>query len=177
MNDKISRILITEEKIKEIIKNLAGRINEDYEGKEIILMIILKGSIIFAADLMRELSVNVVIDCMQVSSYGSSTAGGELKIIKDSQTDLNGKDVIVVEDIIDSGRTLDMLVKLLIKRGARVEICTLLSKPARREAEVDVKYIGMEIPDEFVVGYGLDYDERFRNIPYVGILKREVYEN
>ena len=108
-------------------------------------------------------------------AYGSSSVSGELKILKDGQIDVNGKNVIIAEDIIDSGNTLSALVKLLKKRGANVEICTLLSKPARRETQVDVKYEGFEIPDEFVVGYGMDYDERFRNLPYIGILKREVY--
>ncbi len=148
---------------------------KDYAGKDIVLMIILKGSVVFSADLMRYLNVNVSLDFMQVSSYGSSSVSGELKILKDGQIDVNGKNVIIAEDIIDSGNTLSALVKLLKKRGANVEICTLLSKPARRETQVDVKYEGFEIPDEFVVGYGMDYDERFRNLPYIGILKREVY--
>ena len=124
---------------------------------------------------MRYLNINVSLDFMQVSSYGSSSVSGELKILKDGQIDVNGKNVIIAEDIIDSGNTLSALVKLLKKRGANVEICTLLSKPARRETQDDVKYEGFEIPDEFVVCYGMDYDERFRNLPYIGILKREVY--
>ena len=163
MINEVQEILINESEIQEKVKYLAEQINKDYAGKDIVLMIILKGSVVFSADFM------------QVSSYGSSSVSGELKILKDGQIDVNGKNVIIAEDIIDSGNTLSALVKLLKKRGANVEICTLLSKPARRETRVDVKYEGFEIPDEFVVGYGMDYDERFRNLPYIGILKREVY--
>lgn len=175
MINEVQEILINESEIQEKVKYLAEQINKDYAGKDIVLMIILKGSVIFSADLMRYLNVNVSLDFMQVSSYGSSSVSGELKILKDGQIDVNGKNVIIAEDIIDSGNTLSALVKLLKKRGANVEICTLLSKPVRRETQVDVKYEGFEIPDEFVVGYGMDYDERFRNLPYIGILKREVY--
>ncbi len=175
MINEVQEILINESEIQEKVKYLAEQINKDYAGKDIVLMIILKGSVVFSADLMRYLNVNVSLDFMQVSSYGSSSVSGELKILKDGQIDVNGKNVIIAEDIIDSGNTLSALVKLLKKRGANVEICTLLSKPARRETHVDVKYEGFEIPDEFVVGYGMDYDERFRNLPYIGILKREVY--
>ena len=156
MINEVQEILINESEIQEKVKYLAEQINKDYAGKDIVLMIILKGSVVFSADLMRYLNINVSLDFMQVSSYGSSSVSGELKILKD-------------------GQTLSALVKLLKKRGANVEICTLLSKPARRETQVDVKYEGFEIPDEFVVGYGMDYDERFRNLPYIGILKREVY--
>lgn len=175
MINEVQEILINESEIQEKVKYLAEQINKDYAGKDIVLMIILKGSVVFSADLMRYLNVNVSLDFMQVSSYGSSSVSGELKILKDGQIDVNGKNVIIAEDIIDSGNTLSALVKLLKKRGANVEICTLLSKPARRGTQVDVKYEGFEIPDEFVVGYGMDYDERFRNLPYIGILKREVY--
>lgn len=175
MINEVQEILINESEIQEKVKYLAEQINKDYAGKDIVLMIILKGSVVFSADLMRYLNVNVSLDFMQVSSYGSSSVSGELKILKDGQIDVNGKNVIIAEDIIDSGNTLSALVKLLKKRGANVEICTLLLKPARRETQVDVKYEGFEIPDEFVVGYGMDYDERFRNLPYIGILKREVY--
>lgn len=175
MINEVQEILINESEIQEKVKYLAEQINKDYAGKDIVLMIILKGSVVFSADLMRYLNVNVSLDFMQVSSYGSSSVSGELKILKDGQIDVNGKNVIIAEDIIDSGNTLSALVKLLKKRGANVEICTLLSKSARRETQVDVKYEGFEIPDEFVVGYGMDYDERFRNLPYIGILKREVY--
>lgn len=176
MIDEVKEILIGEEKINSMVKSLADRINADYAGKSVVLLTILKGSVIFSADLMRYLTVDVHLEFMQVSSYGSSSvSSGNIKILKDVQLDLKGRNVIIVEDIIDSGNTLKALAELLKKRGADVEICTLLSKPARREAYVDVKYTGTEIPDEFVVGYGMDYDERFRNLPYIGILKKEIY--
>lgn len=175
MIKEVEKILIEEKEIKERVKELAEQINTDYAGKDVVLMIILKGSVIFAADLMRHLNLNVSLDFMQVSSYGSSTVSGELKILKDGQIDVNGKNVIIAEDIIDSGNTLNALAELLRERGANVEICTLLSKPARRETEVNVKYEGFEIPDEFVVGYGMDYDEKYRHLPYIGVLKKEVY--
>lgn len=132
MINEVQEILINESEIQEKVKYLAEQINKDYAGKDIVLMIILKGSVVFSADLMRYLNVNVSLDFMQVSSYGSSSVSGELKILKDGQIDVNGKNVIIAEDIIDSGNTLSALVKLLKKRGANVEICTLLSKPARR---------------------------------------------
>ena len=175
MNKDLQAILVSEDKIRETVSALAKRINADYKDKTLILMIILKGSAVFATDLMRLLDTNIILDFMQVSSYGAGTVSGELIIKKDCENDVNGRDVLIVEDIIDSGNTLAALRTLLEKRGANVEICTLLSKPSRRETEVDAKYIGMEIPDEFVVGYGLDYAEMYRNLPYVGILKREVY--
>ncbi|MCH5209904.1 MAG: hypoxanthine phosphoribosyltransferase [Oscillospiraceae bacterium] len=178
MIDAVKEILIDEETIRKTVNDLAKRINEDYKGKNLVLLIILKGSSVFASDLARKLNMDVTLEFMQVSSYGSgSVSSGEIKILKDAQIDLNGRDVLIAEDIIDSGNTLNALVKLLQKRGANVEICTLLSKPSRREVQVDVKYTGIEIPDEFVVGYGLDYAEKFRQLPYIGILKREVYTN
>lgn len=176
MINAVQEILVSEEEIQRTVKSLADRINEDYKGKSIILLIILKGSIIFAADLMRHLDCDAAIDFMQVSSYGSSSvSSGRLNILKDLQSDIKGKNIIIAEDIIDTGNTLKMLTDMLHSRGANVEICALLSKPSRRETDVDVKYVGIEIPDEFVIGYGMDYDERFRNLPYIGILKREVY--
>lgn len=171
----IEKILITKNEIDKKVKLLGERISNDYAGREIVLLIILKGSIAFAADLMREITADVSLDFMQISSYGSSTVSGELKILKDAQSELGGKDVIIVEDIIDSGKTLKLLTNLLSERGAKTRICALLSKPARREVDIDVQYLGFEIEDEFVVGYGLDYDERFRNLPYIGVLKKEVY--
>lgn len=176
MIEEVQEILVDEETINKTVKLLAERINADYAGKSVVLLIILKGSVVFAADLMRCITVDAQLEFMQVSSYGSETvSSGKIKILKDTQIDLNGRDVIVVEDIIDSGNTLAALKELLEKRGANVEICTLISKPARRETEVSIKYMGIEIPDEFVVGYGMDYDECFRNLPYIGILKKEVY--
>ena len=176
MNKDLQEILITEDKIRETVGALAKRINADYAGKQLILMIILKGSAVFSTDLMRMLDIDIMIDFMQVSSYGAGSVSGELVIKKDCENDVNGKNVLIIEDIIDSGNTLAALRSVLEERGANVEICSFLSKPDRRETEVSAKYIGMEIPDEFVVGYGLDYAEMYRNLPYVGILKREVYE-
>lgn len=177
MHKDLQEILVSEEEIREKVKEIAARINEDYKGKELLLIIILKGSIIFATDLMRYLDGDILIDCMQVSSYGaSSVSSGNIQIKKDLGIDVYGKNVLIIEDIIDSGHTLQVLKSMLKKRGANVEIAAFLSKPSRREVEVDVKYLGAEIPDEFVVGYGLDYAEHYRNLPYIGILKREVYE-
>ena len=176
MLKEIKSVFVSEEKIAEIVEGLAERINADYAGKNIVLLVILKGSVVFASDLMRKLDVDVTLEFMQVSSYGKgSVSSGEIKITKDVQIDLNGRNVIIAEDIIDSGNTLKALIELLKKRGANVEVCTLLSKPSRREVDVDVKYVGMEIPNEFVVGYGMDHAEKFRHLPYVGILKEEVY--
>lgn len=175
MQKEIEKVMITEKEIKERVRALGEKISSDYKGKEIVLLIVLKGSIAFAADLMRVITLDVRLDFMQVSSYGSETVSGDLKILKDTQLDLKGKNVIIAEDIIDSGKTLKLLTNLLRERGVNAEVCALLSKPARRKTEVDVKYLGFEIEDEFVVGYGLDYNERFRNLPYIGVLKKEVY--
>lgn len=177
IHNDIKSVLISEEEIKEMIRDLGARISEDYKGKEILFVVILKGSLVFAADLMRHITVPVKLDFMQASSYGSGTvSSGLINIKKDLDNDAGGKHILIIEDIIDSGNTLAKLKKLLLDRNpASVKICTLLSKPSRREIDVEVEYIGKEIPDEFVVGYGLDFDERYRNLPYIGILKPEVY--
>lgn len=179
IHDDIKSVLISEEEIRKTVLNLGEQINKDYEGKEIIFAVILKGSLVFAADLMRCLTMPVKLDFMQASSYGDSTeSSGFIKIKKDLENNVSGKHVLIIEDIIDSGNTLSKLKKLLLEREpASVKICTLLSKPSRREIDVDVEYIGKEIPDEFVVGYGLDFNEKYRNLPYVGILKPKVYAN
>ena len=174
----ISKILIEEKQINEKVKELAKRISDDYRGKENVpcLIGLLKGSFIFIADLSRYIDIPIEIDFMIVSSYGNNKIGSEIKILKDIDVQLTGRDVIIVEDIIDTGITLSHLVPLLKKRGANsVKLATLLSKPARRQADVPVDYNGFEIPDAFVVGYGLDYDGRYRNLPYIGILKEEIY--
>lgn len=178
MQKDIKSVLVSEEQLKECVKSIAEKINKDYEGEEVILLIILKGSLVFAADLMRELTMPVKLDFMQASSYGLGTEStGVINIKKDMENNAENKNIIIVEDIIDSGKTLSYLQKILLERKAKsVNICSLLSKPSRRQVEVDAKYIGMEIPDEFVVGYGLDYAEMYRNLPYIGILKSEVYE-
>lgn len=179
IHNDIKSILISEEEIQELVNELGERINKDYEGKEIIFAVILKGSLVFAADLMRCLTMPVKLDFMQASSYGeSAVSSGIINIKKDLDNVISGKHVLIIEDIIDSGNTLAKLKQVLLERDpASVKICTLLSKPSRREMDVEVEYIGKDIPDEFVVGYGLDFNERYRNLPYIGILKPQVYAN
>ena len=174
----IKEVLLSEEKILNKVKELAGRISEDYKGKDLLVVGILKGSVIVASDLIKNITIPCAIDFMAVSSYGSSTeTSGVVRILKDLDHGIEGKDIIIVEDIIDSGVTLDYLLKYLKARKANsIEVVTLLSKPARRKVEIDVKYCGFEVPDEFLVGYGLDYANRYRNLPFVGILKRSVYQ-
>ncbi len=177
--DMIERQLITAEALQEKVRELAARINKDYaEEEDIILITLLKGGAIFAVDLMHHLTVPVEIDFMSVSSYGSSTkTSGVVKVIKDLDVDITGRNVLLVEDIIDSGLTLSYVRALLLERKPKdLKICTILDKPSRRKTNVPVEYVGFEIPDEFVIGYGLDYAQKFRNLPYIGILKREVYE-
>ena len=177
MHNDIQAIMFTKQEIDQMVYSIAHNINNDYAGEEVVAIIIMKGSLMFAADLIRALTMNVKIDFMQVSSYGGGTEStGSIKIKKDSDIDLNDKNVLIIEDIVDSGRTLALLRPTLEKRGAKsVKIATLLSKPDRRVVDVPVEYIGAEIPDEFVVGYGLDYDEKYRQMDYIGILKPEVY--
>ena len=172
MNDDIKTVLVSEEQLKAKVAELGARISKDYEGKNLVLVSILKGSVVFMADLMRAVTIPCNIDFMVVSSYGGSNTvtSGLVKIIKDLDGDLSGKDVLIVEDILDTGVTLSKLVPMLKMRNPNsVKICTILDKPSRRKAE------GFQVPDEFVVGYGLDYDEKYRNLPYVGVLKPEIY--
>ena len=180
MNKDVESILVSEEEISSIVKRIAGKITEDYKdrGTKLLLLGILKGSVVFMGDLMKKISVPLEIDCMRVSSYGAGTASsGNVNIIMDiMRSDLHDCDLLIVEDIIDSGRTLAYLTKYLLNKGAKsVKTCTLLDKPSRRVVEFTPDYVGLEIPDEFVVGYGLDYAEKYRALPYVGILKPEVY--
>ncbi len=177
IDNDIQRVLISADEVQEIVKKVAQQINEDYKGKEILFVVVLKGSIPFAGDLMKYINTHITMDCIHASSYGNSTvSSGDIIIKKDLCTDCKGKDVLLIEDIIDSGNTLLKLKKLMIERGcASVKICTLLSKPSRRTADVEGDYVGREIPDEFVVGYGLDYAEKYRNLPYIGVLKSEIY--
>ncbi len=177
LND-ISRVLITEEELKEKVRELAERINQDYKDKNPMFIVILKGSFVFAADLYKYITLENSIDFMVVSSYASSAvSSGEVKIIKDVAQSIENKDVIIIEDIVDTGHTLNNLVKLLKERNpASVEICSCVDKPERRVVPVDVKYRGFEVENEFIVGYGLDYAEKYRNLPFIGILKKEVYE-
>ena len=173
----ISKILLTEEEIHEIVKRLGRQISEDYKDKNLLLVSVLKGSVMFMADLMREIDIHCKIDFMAVSSYGSGTStSGSVKILKDLNIDLSGYDLLIVEDILDSGVTLSNLRDMLMTRKpASFKICTFIDKPERRKADVIADYVGAQIPDAFVVGYGLDYDEKYRNLPYLGILDPKVY--
>ncbi len=172
MEDNVS-VLISENQVNLRIKELAEQINKDYEGKSIHLICILKGSIFFSCDLAKRITLPLTFDFMSVSSYGNETvSSGRVKIVKDLDESIQGQHVLIVEDIIDSGRTLAYLMDLLSTRSPEsIEICTLLDKPDRRVTDVDVKYVGFEIPDKFVVGYGLDYQQLYRNLPYVGVIE------
>lgn len=174
----IKEVLCSEEQLRNKIKELGAAITRDYAGKKLLMVAVLKGSVMVMADLMRAVDLPLQIDFMNVSSYGAGTSTkGSVKILKDLDVDIKGMDVLIVEDILDSGVTLYNLMNLLRQRGpASIEICTLFSKPARRQVDVEAKYIGFEIPDAFIVGYGLDFAEKYRNLPYVGILKEEVYQ-
>lgn len=172
MAEKI-RVMISEDEVDAKIEELGRKISKDFAGQEVHLICILKGSVFFVCELAKRITVPVTIDFMQVSSYGAETkSSGVVRLSKDLDEPLQGKNVIIVEDIIDSGRTLNHLVNLLGQRHPKsMAICTLLDKPSRRVVEVEVKYTGFQIPDEFVVGYGLDYDQRYRNLPYIGIIE------
>ena len=161
------------EKVEVLISEDEIRINVDYKGKDLILICVLKGGVMFMCDLAKRLDLNVRLDFMSVSSYGAeTTSSGVVKIIKDLDDSIAGKDVLVVEDIIDSGNTLSYLLDILEKRGPKsIKLCTLLDKPSRREKDVTVDYVCFEIEDKFVVGYGLDYDQRYRNLPYIGVME------
>ena len=178
MHKDVDSILASEEKIRETVAKIGAEINRDLNGEPLLVIVILKGSTPFAMDLIRTLDMPVELDFMQVSSYGKSTGSdGFIKVKRDLDQDISGKNILIVEDIIDSGNTLYKLKTLLESRNANsVRICTMLDKPSRRVVDVKVDYTGIEIPDEFVVGYGLDYDEQYRNLPYIGVLKRSVYE-
>lgn len=178
MHKDCERIMLTEEQLKARVTEVAKQVDRDYQGKRPLVVGILKGSIIFYSDFIRCLTVPVELDFMAVSSYGSGTqSSGQLKIKKDLDKDIKGRDVIIVEDIIDSGFTLSNLKRTLVARGANtVKIVTLLDKFARRTVAIEPDYNCFQIEDEFVVGYGLDYDEHYRSLPYIGILKRSVYE-
>lgn len=167
------RVLLSEEEVDARIKEIGQQISKDYEGKQVHLVCVLKGGSFFMCELAKRITVPVSLDFMSVSSYGSDTkSSGVVKIVKDLDESVKDKDVLVVEDIVDSGRTLSYLMELLRDRGPRsLHLCTLLDKPERRVVDVNVDYTGFSIPDEFVVGYGLDYDQRYRNLPYIGIVE------
>ncbi|MDD6021855.1 MAG: hypoxanthine phosphoribosyltransferase [Acutalibacteraceae bacterium] len=177
LND-IEKILYSEEELKAICKRLGEQISEDYKDKNLLLVSVLKGSVVFMGDLMRSITIPCRIDFMAVSSYGSGTQStGRVKIKKDLDIDISGYDLLIVEDILDSGVTLDNLRRMLMLRNPRsIKICTLLDKPERRKADIKADYLGTVVPDEFVVGYGLDYDEKYRNLPFIGVLKRSIYD-
>ena len=174
----IDHILFSEEQLKARVREIAGQIERDFAGKEPMLISVLRGSFIFMADLMRSITLPCTVDFMAVSSYGAgTTSSGQVKITKDLSESIEGRDIIVVEDILDSGNTLSYLLQILQARHpASMKLCTLLDKPDRRIKPVHVDYSGFSIPDEFVVGYGLDFAEKYRNLPYIGVLKPCVYE-
>ena len=177
VGDDLVKVLFTEEQIHTRLKELAAQIEQDYEGKDLLIVDILKGAVMVMADLARSFGRHVEMDWMAVSSYGSGTkSSGVVRILKDLDTDLIGRHVLIVEDIVDSGLTLSWLLSNLRSRGpASVEVATLLRKPEAAKVEVDVKYVGFDIPPAFVVGYGLDYAEKYRNLPFVGTLAPHVY--
>lgn len=172
----VESILIDEEALASRIRELGAEIAADYRGRDLLLVGVLKGAIFFIADLMRELDLPCEVDFMAISSYGSATdSSGVVRILKDLDLSIEGRNVLVVEDIVDSGLTLSYLVRTLrARQPASLEVCALLTKPARRTTHVDVRYIGFEIPQRFVIGYGLDFAERYRNLPYVGVLRDEI---
>lgn len=179
MHKDLCKILITGEEISKRIKEVADEITKDYAGEEVLVVGILRGAVVFYAELVKQIDLDLRFDFMSVSSYGSgTTSSGEVKIVKDISQPIEGLNVIIVEDIIDTGNTLKNLKKLLLTRNPKsLKICSLLDKPSRRKVELEGDYIGFTVPDEFVVGYGLDYQEKYRNLPDVGVLKPEIYQN
>lgn len=177
MNKDIKKILIEEEELQAKVAELGTLITRDYKGKNLLIICVLKGAVIFTSDLIRKIDLPLDIDFMAISSYGANTkSSGVVRILKDLDMSIEGKDVLIVEDIIDSGLTLAYLVENLKSRGPEsVEICTILDKKERRTIDLDIKYTGFVVPDEFVVGYGLDYAEKYRNLPYIAVLKEEIY--
>jgi hypoxanthine phosphoribosyltransferase len=177
MGKDLAEVLITEDEIKAKLAELADQIDRDYSGRDLLIVGVLKGAVMVMADLARALHTPVVMDWMAVSSYGMGTkSSGVVRILKDLDTDIAGRDVLIVEDIIDSGLTLSWLIgNLGSRRPASLSVCTLLRKPDAAKVEIDVKYVGFDIPNEFVVGYGLDYAEKYRNLPFVGTLAPHVY--
>jgi len=177
MHPDIKEILFSEEELQKRVRALGEEISRDYAGKEIVCIGVLKGCFVFMADIVRVMDVKCDIDFMAVSSYGSGTVTtGAVKIGKDISANIEGRDVLLIEDILDSGVTLSYLREFLMQRKPKsIKICTLFDKPARRKADIKADYVGLICPDEFIVGYGLDYDEKYRNLPYIGVLKPEIY--
>ena len=172
MAERIS-VLISEEEVREKIREIADRINSDYAGKELHIICILKGGVFFSCELAKMLTMPVSMDFMQVSSYGNATStSGIVRIVKDLDDSMEGKEVLIVEDIIDSGKTLHYLIPVLKQRNPKsIRLCALLNKPDRREADVTIDYLGFELPDEFVVGFGLDFAQKYRNLPFIGVVE------
>ena len=178
MKNDIEKILVTKEQIAKRVKELADEINRDFKDEELILVGILRGSCFFMCDLARELEQSVYLEFMSVSSYSGTQSSGEVRINKDISRPLEGKNVIIVEDIIDTGYTLSYLKRILLERRPKsLKICSLLDKPSRRKTDLKGDYVGFTVPDEFVVGYGLDYNQKYRNFPEIGVLKPEIYAN
>ena len=176
MDKDFCKILVSEEEAKEICKRLGEQISKDYAGKKLYLVSVLKGAVVFMADLMRNITCDCEIDFMAVSSYSGTKTTGVVKFKKDLDIDPDGKDILIVEDILDSGITLSYLKNVLLQRNANsIKVCAFLDKPANHRADITADYVGIVIPDEFVVGYGLDYDEKYRNLPFVAVLAPEVY--
>ncbi len=178
MNKDIKKILIEEKILQAKVAELGAKVTEDYRGKDLLIVCVLKGAVIFTSDLIRKIDLPLDIDFMAISSYGANTkSSGVVRILKDLDMSIEGKHVLIVEDIIDSGLTLAYMIENLKSRGpASVEICTILDKKERRTIDLEIKYTGFVVPDEFVVGYGLDYAEKYRNLPYIAVLKEEVYQ-
>lgn len=174
----IAKVLLTEKQIKDRTDELAIQINRDYAGKDLLVVCILRGAVIFMADLFKKLTVNAEMDFLAVSSYGNgTTSSGEVKVVKDLATPIENKHILVIEDIIDTGVTLSYILDMLgARKPASVKLCALLDKPSRRTVNLKGNYVGFEIPNEFVVGYGLDFDEKYRNLPDICVLAAEVYE-
>lgn len=178
MNKDIEKIIVSEEELGAMARRLGEQITKDYEGKKLLAIAVLKGSVYFFADLTRYINLPCQLDFIQASSYGAgTTSSGNIKIVKDTLDDLTGFDVLLVEDILDTGNTLKFVIDMLEKRNPNsLAVVTLLDKAERRVADVHAKYVGCDVPNEFVVGYGLDYNQEYRNLPYIGVLKREIYE-
>ena len=176
MMDGIAKVLVSEEEIREICARLGAQISKDYEGKKLLLVSVLKGAVVFMADIMRNITCDCEIDFMAVSSYSGTKTTGVVKFKKDLDINPEDCDILLVEDILDSGITLSYLKDVLLQRNAKsIKVCAFLDKPANRQADIQADYVGKVIPDEFVVGYGLDYNEKYRNLPFVGVLSPEVY--
>jgi len=177
MYEDVSEVLLTEEQIQQRVRELAEQISADYRGKDLLLVCILKGGVLFLTDLMRQLDIPHAVDFMAISSYGAGTeSSGVVRILMDLNTSIEGKNVLIVEDIVDTGHTLDYILRnLSTRRPASLKVCALLNKPSRRQVDVPIHYVGFDIPNKFVIGYGLDFGEKYRNLPFVGVLKPEFY--